>query len=79
MVGHDGHRGWAYYLAVHPGVRRSGRGRQLMRAGEQWLRQRGVPKINLMVRTTNTEVVGFYTSLGYEEGEVVVLGKFLDA
>jgi ribosomal protein S18 acetylase RimI-like enzyme len=41
-------------------------------------RREGVPKINLMVRTTNTAVVDFYRSLGYEDGEVLVLGKFLD-
>ena len=77
MVGHDGHRGWVYYLAVRPDLQRNGLGRQLMRAGEQWLGDRGVPKVNLMVRTTNTAVVSFYESLGYEDGEVVVLGKFL--
>lgn len=78
MVGHDGHRGWVYYLAVEPAARRSGLGRQLMHASELWLRERGVPKLNLMVRTTNSAVVAFYTSLGYEDGEVVVLGKLLD-
>jgi ribosomal protein S18 acetylase RimI-like enzyme len=78
MVGHDGHRGWVYYLAVHPDRRRSGLGRQLMQASEQWLRDRGVPKVNLMVRTANTAVVAFYESIGYEKGGVVVLGKFLD-
>jgi len=31
-----------------------------------------------MVRATNTAVVGFYEALGFEDGEVVVLGKFLD-
>ena len=31
-----------------------------------------------MVRTTNAAVVALYTSLGYEDGEVVVLGTFLD-
>jgi ribosomal protein S18 acetylase RimI-like enzyme len=77
MVGHDGHRGWVYYLAVQPELRRSGLGGRLMHASERWLRERGVPKINLMVRTTNTAVVGFDESLGYEDGEVVVLGKFL--
>jgi ribosomal protein S18 acetylase RimI-like enzyme len=77
MVGHDGHRGWAYYLAVRPDLRRAGLGRQLMLASEAWLRDRGVPKINLMVRTTKTAVVVFYEGLGYEDGEVVVLGKFL--
>lgn len=78
MVGHDGHRGWVYYLAVHPDVRRGGLGRQLMQASERWLQQRGVPKVQLMVRTANTAVVAFYQSLNYEVGEVVVLGKFLN-
>jgi ribosomal protein S18 acetylase RimI-like enzyme len=78
MVGHDGHRGWVYYLAVRPDVQRGGLGRQLMQASERWLHERGVPKVNLMVRTSNDAVVAFYTSLGYEDGDVVVLGKFLD-
>ncbi len=78
MVGHDGHRGWVYYLAVRPDRRRAGLGRDLMKVSERWLTRRNVPKINLMVRTTNTGVVAFYESLGYEDGGVVVLGKFLD-
>ena len=45
MVGHDGHRGWVYYLAVTAGARRRGLGRELMRASEDWLRARGVPKL----------------------------------
>lgn len=49
-----------------------------MRASELWLIQRDVLKVNLMVRTTNAAVVDFYKSLGYEDGEVLVLGKFLD-
>jgi ribosomal protein S18 acetylase RimI-like enzyme len=48
-----------------------------MNASERWLMQRKVPKINLMVRTTNTSVVAFYEALGYEDVEVLVLGKFL--
>lgn len=78
MVGHDGHRGWVYYLAVQPALRRSGLGRALMHASEEWLRERRVPKVNLMVRTTNSAVIAFYEALGYKDGEVVVLGKFLD-
>lgn len=78
MVGHDGHRGWVYYLAVRPDRRGTGLGRALMQASERWLVQRGVPKIQLMVRTTSAAVISFYETLGYEDGEVVVLGKFLD-
>ncbi len=78
MVGHDGHRGWVYYLAVAPEQQRRGVGRALVAASEQWLAERGVPKLNLMVRRGNEDVLAFYESLGYEEGEVVVLGRFLD-
>ena len=49
-----------------------------MGATEQWLSERHVPKVQLMVRTTNAAVVAFYESLGYEDGEVLVLGKFLN-
>lgn len=78
MVGHDGHRGWVYYLAVQPGLQRAGVGRQLMEASESWLRARAVPKLNLMVRAGNSSVIAFYEKLGYGDGDVLVLGKFLD-
>jgi ribosomal protein S18 acetylase RimI-like enzyme len=66
MVGHDGHRGWLYYVAVDPARRRQGIGRALVRAAEEWLHERGVPKVHLMVRETNTEVVEFYARIGYD-------------
>jgi len=78
MVGHDGHRGWVYYLAVAGSVRRQGLGRDLMSACEEWLRSRGVPKIQLMVRHANQDVTAFYERLGYTNSEVVVLGRFLN-
>lgn len=78
MVGHDGHRGWVYYLAVAVAVRRQGLGRELMRACEEWVRSRGVPKIQLMVRHGNEDALAFYEGLGYTDGEVVVLGRFRD-
>ena len=58
MVGHDGHRGWIYYLAVAPSHRRVGLGGRLMRAAEAWLQERGIRKVELMIRNTNTEVTG---------------------
>jgi len=77
MVGHDGHRGWVYYLAVAPNRRRSGLGRCLMTAAEQWLGDAGVPKVQLMVRTGNEAVQAFYARLGYAEQDTVVLGRWL--
>lgn len=78
MVGFDGHRGWVYYLAVDPQVRRTGLGRALMAAAETWLRERGAPKLQLMVREGNDEALGFYAALGLEPQPVIVLGRRLD-
>jgi ribosomal protein S18 acetylase RimI-like enzyme len=78
MVGHDGHRGWVYYLAVSPAAQGTGLGRRLMEACEHWLVARGVPKIQFMVRTDNTDVLAFYDHLGYAHQDVVVLGRRLD-
>ena len=39
--------------------------------------ERGCPKLNLLVRSTNTEVIEFYRKLGYTQDEVVSLGKRL--
>jgi len=77
MAGFDGHRGWVYYLAVAPDARRGGLGRVLMAAAEAWLRARGAPKIQLMVRDDNIEALGFYAALGLEPQKVVTLGRFL--
>ena len=77
MVGDDGHRGWVYYLAVAPSARGAGLGAQLMAAAEAWLSGRGVPKLNLMVRTENKAVIAFYSAQGYALSEVTVLQKSL--
>jgi ribosomal protein S18 acetylase RimI-like enzyme len=78
VVGHDGHRGWVYYLAVDPDSQGRGYGRAMMDACERWLADRGVPKLNLMVRVGNEPVLGFYEALGYGRDEVVVMSRRLD-
>lgn len=77
MVGHDGHRGWVYYLAVKPANREGGVGRRLMQEAENWLRERDVVKLNLMVRHSNAEARSFFQRLGYEDAEVTVLARWL--
>jgi ribosomal protein S18 acetylase RimI-like enzyme len=78
MVGVDGHRGWVYYVASAPDRRGLGIGRALMAAAERWIEFRGMPKIHVMVRRSNTSVMGFYASLGYDEQDTVVLGRRFD-
>jgi hypothetical protein len=78
MVGVDGHRGWVYYVASSPDRRGQGIGHALMTTAEAWVETRGMPKIQLMVRRSNTAVVDFYAALGYEEQDCVVLGRRFD-
>ncbi len=77
MVGYDGHRGWINYLAVAPEQQRSGIGQALMAEAEQRLRAIGCPKINLQVRTDNSEAVAFYRSIGFQQDNVLSFGKRL--
>ena len=75
MVGHDGHRGMLYYVAVSPELQGHGLGKRAVRAAEDWLRQRGVRKINLLVRPENEKVRGFYEKLGYEINPVLCMAR----
>ena len=77
MAGFDGHRGWVYYLAVAPGHRKQSYGRALMQEAERLLMERGCPKLNLLVRSSNVEAIEFYLKLGYVQDEVIGLGKRL--
>ena len=78
LVGHDGHRGWVYYLAVDPNHRHKGYGRIMMDTAENWLRETGIEKLQLLVRADNKSVKNFYQSLGYSEQERIIYAKWLD-
>jgi len=77
MVGHDGHRGWLYYVAADPGMRSQGIGRRMVKAAEAWLSERGVRKAELMVRQSNAGVMAFYERLGFERSAVLVMQRWL--
>ena len=78
MAGYEGHRGWVNYLAVDPALRRRSIATQIMTAAERLLKASGCPKINLQVRTSNPEAIGFYKKLGYRVDDVISLGKRLE-
>ena len=78
MVGHDGHRGWVYYVATDPQLRAKGYGRAIMNAAEDWLRAAGVPKLQLLVRPENSGVAAFYQSIGFGEQQILFFTKWLD-
>jgi len=77
MAGFDGHRGWVYSVAVDEKFRKRGIGKELMERVENGLRAIGCTKLNLQVRSSNTEVVDFYRKLGYLVEDRVSMGKRL--
>lgn len=77
MGGYDGHRGSLYYLAVDLEQQGRGYGRKIVDFLADLLEQRGCPKLNIMVRSSNTRMIDFYHRLGFKTDEVVCLGKRL--
>jgi len=77
MGGYEGHRGWINYLAVDPDYRRRGYGKAMMIEVEARIKKMGCPKINLQVRATNPDVIGFYQSLGFLNDNLISMGKRL--
>ena len=75
MVGEDGHRGWVYYVAIEPAYQKCGVGRAMMKAAEDWLKSRGVAKLNLLLRSDNADAGAFYERLGYQRSDVICLQK----
>jgi ribosomal protein S18 acetylase RimI-like enzyme len=77
MVGHDGHRGYVYYVAVDPDCQGRGLGREMIEAATAWLTERSVPKLQFMIRPDNDKVRGFYESLGFAEKPFILMQKWL--
>ena len=77
MVGQGGHRGWVYDVAVAPAHRDAGFGGIVVRAGEDWLRARGIRKAQLLVRETNTAVRAFYARIGWAASPRTVMDRWL--
>ncbi len=79
MAGYDGHRGWLYAVAVLNEFRRNGTGAKLVQYAMNSLCEIGCIKVNLQIRSTNTEVVEFYKSLGFATEDRLSMGAFIDA
>ncbi|QOV87628.1 GNAT family acetyltransferase [Humisphaera borealis] len=75
IAGYDGHRGWIYSVAVHPGYRKQGIGSRLVTHAEIALAARGCMKINLQIMEGNEAVAAFYSSMGYAVEQRVSMGK----
>lgn len=63
----DGWRGNMYRLAVRDGCRREGIGIALTRAGEEYLRSRGVRRVTALVAFEDEAAAGFWEAAGYPQ------------
>ncbi len=77
MAGFDGHRGWVYYVAVHPNAQGTGAGRKIMQAAETFLSTYGCPKAELIIRGSNKPVADFYEAIGYKKEDRLLFAKWL--
>jgi len=73
MLGFEGRRGWINSLCVLPEYQGMGHGGDLVQYGMEVLRKLGAPKINLLIRPTNTKVKEFYKKLGFETEEAILM------
>jgi ribosomal protein S18 acetylase RimI-like enzyme len=68
-------RGHVADLAVTAEARRMGVGTALMRAGEEWARERGLPALSLDVWSTNERALAFYRGLGYRDESLCLVKR----
>ena len=61
----SGSEGWMGPLAVRPDCQGSGAGKRIVRAGIEWLEQRGARIIGLETMPRTMENIGFYSALGF--------------
>jgi len=71
IAGWDGWRGNMYRLAVGEEHRRQGIGLALTRAGEEYLRSRGVRRVTALVAFADEGAAAFWESAGYPQDEEI--------
>jgi ribosomal protein S18 acetylase RimI-like enzyme len=67
----DGWRGNFYRLAVDSGQRRAGIGIALVRAGEEYLRERGARRVTALVALEDGLAGSFWDAAGYPHDEEI--------
>jgi GNAT superfamily N-acetyltransferase len=68
----DGWRGNLYRLVVHPGCRRQGIGRQLVRQVERVFAEWGVRRITVLIEVDRPWAMDFWTAVGYPRDNRIV-------
>ncbi|HEC36817.1 hypothetical protein LCGC14_0584590 [marine sediment metagenome] len=77
MGGFDGRRGYVHHLAIDSDYQKKGYGRMMMDKIHNIFLQMGVHKVHLFIEKTNTEVVSFYESLGWEKRDDLIIMSYV--
>jgi GNAT superfamily N-acetyltransferase len=72
MVHLSGVEGWMGPLAVDPAYQGHGRGKRVVQAGVDWLREQGAHVIGLETMPRTVDNIGFYSSLGFIPGHLTL-------
>ena len=73
LCGHDGRRGFLHHLAVAASHRRRGLGRALVRRCLEALARAGIRKCHTFAFAPNVEARNFYTRIGWQLREDLVV------
>lgn len=73
----DGRRAWIHNYGVDPRCRRMGVGSALIKELERRLLQRGILRVNVLVRKNDLNALDFHETLGFREEEWTVMEKHL--
>ena len=68
----SGTEGWMGPLAVRPDAQAQGLGKEVVRAGVDWLRARGARVIGLETMPRTMDNIGFYSGLGFVPGRLTI-------
>ena len=72
MAHRSGTEGWMGPLAVRPDVQAQGLGKEVVRAGIDWLRAQGARVIGLETMPRTMDNIGFYSGLGFVPGRLTI-------
>ncbi len=77
MGGFDGRRGYVHHLAVDPIHQKKGYGKLMMHDLISEFRRIGVHKIHLFIERQNQAVVDFYSNLGWQMRDDLIMMSFI--
>lgn len=77
MGGFDGRRGYVHHLAVDPIHQKKGYGKMMMHDLISEFHRIGVHKIHLFIERQNQAVVDFYSNLGWQMRDDLIMMSFI--